>query len=448
MASLRHGLIYRLGADAGVLALGLFAGVLTARWLGPDGKGVLAALSLLVAVFIQAACLGQGEAAVYLVGQRRFSSQAALSATVGVVILTTALAVLLFLGASAAQFSGAWQSIWIPVLLAGLWLAAAAFSNVLMWFLHLDERFGIGSAALLLSALIQATGTWVFVVVLDLSLSGAMLASILGWTASLAMAGTMLVRSGYSLAPSWRPDFLRSSLPYGAKVQGSALMMVLAGRVDLLIVFSLLGSAAAGHYSVALTLAGLVSMVPLALAQVTFPRIARSDSAGGLALVSQSCRYALATALLTAGVLGLLLPVLIPRLFGEPYRPSVGAAWLLLPAFVLASGQWILGRAAVARGEPGLLMKSYAGSVICMCAADLLLIPAFGIQGAAVGAFAGSVAGTAICLRAYLGRDPSHARFADFLPRPGDVVALVTIAVSIFSRSEMPVSTAPHGSSS
>src|SRR3712207_1100217 len=77
----------RLSADVVVLVMGFVAGVVTARVLGPPGKGTLAVLVFLGGLLGQLGTLGLGEAAIVWFGRRRVSLQAALSGVMpGVVV--------------------------------------------------------------------------------------------------------------------------------------------------------------------------------------------------------------------------------------------------------------------------------------------------------------------------------------------------------------------------
>src|SRR5215218_8856337 len=65
--------VSRLTADVVGLVLAMVAAVVTARWLGPAGKGVLSTLTFLAGLFVVACTAGLGDAAVVEINSRRVS---------------------------------------------------------------------------------------------------------------------------------------------------------------------------------------------------------------------------------------------------------------------------------------------------------------------------------------------------------------------------------------
>ncbi len=70
---------------------------------------------------------------------------------------------------------------------------------------------------------------------------------------------------------------LRRALAYGVPAESGVLLTQAAARLDLLLVFAFSGSAAAGVYSVALTIGALVNLAPSAIAFAAFPRLAQQQ---------------------------------------------------------------------------------------------------------------------------------------------------------------------------
>src|SRR5688572_3910919 len=81
----------RLFADGGHLGLAFVAGIITARWLTPEGKGAYSALLSLIAIGSSVASLGLGEASAVLLGRRETDLGRFLSATVAPVLVTSGL---------------------------------------------------------------------------------------------------------------------------------------------------------------------------------------------------------------------------------------------------------------------------------------------------------------------------------------------------------------------
>jgi O-antigen/teichoic acid export membrane protein len=210
---------------------------------------------------------------------------------------------------------------------------------------------------------------------------------------------------------------------FGAVVQLANLLVQMTGRLDLLFVYRIAGSAPAGRYSVALTLGALVGSIPMAIAFTSFPVLPKLPDAEAAGMIAGLFRIGVAASLFCAVVLGVTLPFLLPVVFGSAYRGAIAPSLLLVPGGVLWSGQWILCRAAAARGRPRSLFVSFSASFFLMVALDLMLIGPFGINGAATASLISSAVGFLISAIYYL-REGGHGR--PLIPRLGDAVRFVT----------------------
>ena len=426
MDNLARNSVARLVAHAGTLAMGFVYAVVTARWLGPADRGVLATLTFLSVVITQLACFGLGEAAIVLVGHGRASVQRALSAVVGALAVTTAVAAAVLAAVAVLNFRSDVSSLWPAIVAACAGVPIGAYLLVLAQLVNIEERFVATSFVLLLQFVVSAAVAVALVAVLPLSVLGGVLALVAGAAVGLVVVVILLRRRAFTLRPSWDPRFLRRAMPFGAKVQISG-PPPLTDRVDLVVVYALAGQAPAGRYSVALAVAALVGMVPLAFAHVSFPRLARIGAREAGDLTRRTCRYGLGAAAIAAAFLLVAVPLGLPLVFGEPYAPAVVATLVLVGAYILSSAQWLLGRAAAARGNSGILVWSYGANLVVMLGLDYFLIPSLGITGAALGAVAGAGIGLAICFRPYAARGRRFLGVTDFLPTPRDVRHLATL---------------------
>jgi O-antigen/teichoic acid export membrane protein len=438
MSSLAGNSLARFIADSVGLVFGMIAGVITARWLGPTAKGMLSTLTFLSGLFMQACCMGLGDAAVVLVGQKRASIQEALSATLIAILISATLGMAGLWTVCAAQFRADMPAISVSVLVACAGLPVTVYSNVLSHILNVQEQIVATSAVLIITAGLSMVGTWLFIVLIPLSVLGGVLAGLLGSTVGLATLVILLTRRGLWVCPRWNTRYLLPALRYGVSLQAAYLLMVMSARADLILVYSLAGQAAAGQYSVALTFGVLVSLLPFALSYAAFPRLAHLEDAEAFALTTHLCRCGFASALLTGIIVLFAVPLAIPLLFGQAYRPAIWPAEILLLGGIFGSGQWLLCRASAARGSPALLFLSFGASLTAMCALDYLLIPQSGIVGAAAAAAAGPALGLVICLLWYRRFGRHGRRTMAFMPTAGDFRYLALLPLRLLGlRSEI-----------
>ena len=400
------------------------ASVVTARALGPDGKGLFSSLTFLSAMVIHLFSAGLGDAAIVFVGQKKATLQRALSATLAAGLCSAALGMVVLWLACLVAFRGDWADMRTPAVISCLGLPVFLCAYQLSYLLSAQERIPASSAVLGTMNAFTTLGLWIFMALLGLSITGGALAGAVGAACGLALAATLIRRSGLSLRPSWNTAYVTSALRYGPAVAASYLVSIMLQRADLLLVYALAGARPAGHYSVGLTIGSLVALLPLAISNATFPRIAKLPDDEATELMVRTCRLGIAAAAVGAALMMTVAPIAVPLLFGRAFVPAIGPTLVLVPSGLIWSAQWLLARAWAARGRPRLLMTSFGASLALMVALDLVVVPYFGITGAAVVSLVAPALGLAMCLRTYR-RSPAWPHPASsFVPRLDDFRAV------------------------
>ena len=418
--SLRRSSVARIFADASGLVFGVLGGIITARWLGPSGKGLFSSLTFLAALVMQAASVGLGDAAIVMVGQRKATVQQAVSVTATLTLVLAAVGTGVFWLAAMVWFRDDLDAVRSAILVATVGFPVSLFAYVVSFMLSARQRLVANSIVLATISAGTALGLVLFVAVAPMGIAGGTLAGAFGAGAGLAVGWLLLARAGLSLRPGWDRAYVGAALRYGVSVEASYLVTVMFLRVDVLFAYALAGPAAAGQYSVALTISALVALFPIAMSHATFPRLANVGEAEANDLTGQVCRYGVAAATIAAAVLGMATPVAVPLLFGRDFLPAVPPTLILVVGGILWATQWILCRAAAARGRPGLLLRSFGLGLVVMVGLDYVLIPWIGIVGAALSALAGPAAGLVLALRSYH-RSPWWDRpLTVFVPRGRD----------------------------
>lgn len=417
----------RMLADVSVLALGAIAAVITARWLGPSGKGIAAALALLAMLFARASALGLGEGGIVMVGQRRVTTPAALRANLAAIGVSSALAAGMFIPVAILQIQPESTALWLAVVVTAIAIPLGAVHDILSQGLNMQERIVESSLVVGLTSVGTITGVALFVIVLSLGVLGAALGTVTGVGVGV-LSAALLLSPRFRLKPHWNVAYLRRAVRYGVRVEASYLIAILAGRLDLLLVFSLAGQAAAGNYSVALTIAGVAGLAPWAFSYAAFPQLAYIEESGVKSLSLLIWRRGLIASAAVAALLGVLGPVFISPTFGDAFQPAVVPTVILLGGAVCVSGQLVLARAVAARGDPRLILRSFGLSLIVMIALDLVLIPALGITGAAIASTVSNCGGLGMCVRHYR---RAGVGLSELVPRWSDCVGLARTARSL-----------------
>jgi O-antigen/teichoic acid export membrane protein len=167
-------------------------------------------------------------------------------------------------------------------------------------------------------------------------------------------------------------------------------------RIDLLLVKYLIGTADAGYYSIAATMADSVVILPTVVASILFPRLS------AMADVTQKWNLARKTAVLTGLV---MLPVVLIALalakpvvrifFGPAFMPSVAAFVWLLPGIFFLGIESVLVQFLNSMGYPRIVVGGWLICCVANVGLNLWAIPAYGIVGASV---VSSACYTLICM--------------------------------------------------
>lgn len=430
-ASIARNSLARFMAGGALLIFSLVSGAITARVLGPAGKGALSALLFLGDVLVFYACtLGLGEAAIILLGRRESTLEDSLSASL-LPLLGSSLvgAGVLFLISIPAQ----WQGIISAVFVECIVLMFAVYLSLFTAALNAKERFVATSRITVLVAGSIAAGTWLLVGIFELEILGAVLASLLGTVLGLIATVREVRKLGISIRPTWRPAFVPTALRYGVPIQVSYLLIAMSQRLDQLIVYSVAGEAAGGRYAIAITVGGVVVFAQYALSTAAFPRLAYADPETAALLTAQVSRLGLACGLIVGAVLLAMIPFLIPLIFGQPYAPAVLPALILVIEGIVWSQLWILARAAAARGRTKLKLQSFGLTVLVLLVVDLILIPPFGLAGAAVASLIAASSGFLVCLVDFKRSAGHQLRIAALFPRLADFRLVAEFARSLFT---------------
>jgi O-antigen/teichoic acid export membrane protein len=184
------------------------------------------------------------------------------------------------------------------------------------------------------------------------------------------------------LVPDWRA--LRDQVRFGVQGQIGNLMQLLNYRLDSFIVLLFVNATGVGFYAVANSMTQGIWFVANAVAVVLLPRLTGAREEDAARLTPLVCRHTLLISALAAAGLAVVSPVLVEALFGGEFSAAVVPLLWLLPGTVALSGSKILASYIFSQGKP--LINSYItlASLAVTLAADFILIPPFGVEGAAV----------------------------------------------------------------
>jgi O-antigen/teichoic acid export membrane protein len=223
------------------------------------------------------------------------------------------------------------------------------------------------------------------------------------WSGALVVAPFLIqaltvIRPWRALPPSDETRTLSQLLSYTARIYPSTLAHYLSYRLDLLLVGALLGTTAAGIYSLALNGVDAVARVGQTIATLLFPSFA--VAAAEKDTVSLARRAALIGGILSfVAITSLAVTILILSEWAGQEVRTVGILLALLTGAGGAISAWgILASYLAARNRLGALARVNAVVLVTSAGLYLLLIPIVGVYGGAIGTTLGLLVAVFIAL--------------------------------------------------
>ena len=271
--------------------------------------------------------------------------------------------------------------LWLALLTFPLSLAQTFVSSVFQGL----QKFREFNISLLAQPLIT------FLIVLCLSLAGLhnfgwlLIAYTVGVASTLVIT-CLFLRSMVQVEGAIEAYGWRKALSYGYRAHLSNILAFANYKIDIFLVNLLVNPAAAGVYVVAVQMSERLWLLSQAVSTVALPRLSQmeEEESARRIITPLLARFVLASTALAALVVSAVAMPLIILLFGPEFR---GAAWVLIvlmPGIVAGSGARILANDIAARGKPELNMHMSMLTLLINVVGNLLLIPAFGMRGAAL----------------------------------------------------------------
>ncbi|MFV0463762.1 MAG: lipopolysaccharide biosynthesis protein [Nostocoides sp.] len=374
-------LLASISTSAATVLISLFTGVVSARLLGADGRGQVAAVSTWLLTLSWSAALGFFEALAFYTTRAKITSAEALSWTivaVPVLGLVGVLAgeVLIPLG-FAAQSADTQRLAQLAFLGIPLVLGEAAGWELLMG----QRRFRMLNAMRVAQPLSYAVGLAALAVTGHVTPGMVLLIQVASYgLCYLTIVVVLLSRGG--LGPL-RIRHARLGLGYGLRLQGVALGDMVSARLDVMVLPAFVAGTAVGFYAIAVNVASMLMTLFGTLWMIVFPIAGSADPETAQEVIQRGLRLALLGSTSVAVALGIVAPWLLPTVYGAEFAGAVTPLWLLLPGAVFWSGSSIVSAGLRAAGAPGRASLVQIAGIAITVAGLLLTLPRFGILGAA-----------------------------------------------------------------
>ena len=228
---------------------------------------------------------------------------------------------------------------------------------------------------------------------------------LVGPTIVVSAACPWLIRDCLKLnGCQWNVTALRATTAFGFYIVLGNSIGYLSGQVDSILIGYFLNPAEVGIYAVSLLFVQTLTLIPNAVQSVTTPITATLYGKGDIEGVSRVFYSTLRKSLIISIGISVLLaicgPFFIALLFSSEFSPAYIPLLILLPGYAIGAS---FGAVGATFGSIGKVKIPYRISLIegiMNVALNLLLIPIFGINGAALATSVTMLVGFVISMKA------------------------------------------------
>jgi len=377
-------LISAFGGQLGILIFGIGVQIVIARALGPTGKGLF---SLTVAVAVTLATLTHLSLATgnshfmgrYPSERRALVGNSFLIAFVWGAVVTVV--VLILRNKVALEYQPKISpQLWGMALITIIPLLLLEYSNGLVMGLDWIKRLNL--SLVLKETLILIGALWL-VLTGHLSVESA----IAVWVVSVVIVALFQALSAWSrvgLSITISPGLFGSMTLFSIQSHAANIFGFLKFRFDFFLIDYFLNSSELGIYSIAVIMVQVLWYLPKAIAQILVPHISWGGKKAAVELTPLLCRFGFTVAVIGGCLLCLLGRPLIGLLFTDSFLPAYMILLLLIPGAIIFSFAGMLSGDLIGRGLPRYAMFTSIFAFVLNVAVNLLLIPKYGLSGAAI----------------------------------------------------------------
>jgi O-antigen/teichoic acid export membrane protein len=369
-------------AQAAILSLGIVSGILSARLLGPSGRGILAAITIWPLALVFLCSCGLNQAIVFHLSKLQHSyaricgSVLAIGAVQSVIVVLAGILVLpMVLRRYPPEVLrlGFWFLAFTPILMLSGYPA-----NVLQ-ALHSGRAF---NAVRTIAAATYVLGLVVLVAGGASGVGKVVAVQLAGYVAALSI-GIAVLFAKFKVRPAACTAAMRDLVSYGTRAQVTSLTTYFNQRCDQLVLSVLVPPRELGLYAVAVTLAMAATFVPQAVGMVTFADGASQGTESARRTIAMSFRLSLAWLITVCVLLFIAAPFLVNIAFGPDFAGASIACRILLPGMLAAGLNQVLYAGANAMGQPALPSFAELAGMVVTIIGLVALVPRYGYIAAA-----------------------------------------------------------------
>jgi len=363
--------------------LGFLSGIITARYLGTEGRGIIALYQSFFIMLLPLFELGIRQSIAYFIGQKKYRENVLIVNMQWVYIVTVSLNVLtlIFVYHMTGMFVDNELVAVFFLLSAVVMLLNSYCQGVCVGRKQMDKV----NYTLFLALSIYIFFLILFVIIFKQGVLGAAISWFIGQFVALIYISRVIGLSLLKKLP--RKDIIVSLVKKGSIFAIALFVIELNYRIDVIMLKAFKGANSVGIYSVGVTLCEVLKNIPLSLGLVLFSHAANwssdvaADKAKFVLLLSRGIFFVM---IVLGLIFSLAMSYLLPIIYGTEFKGSVMVVNALLPGIVLLSVFLILNMFVAGQGKPHIALIVFLPALLFNIILNILLIPVFDYVGAAV----------------------------------------------------------------
>ncbi len=382
----------KLAADAAgtfatrlvVIVFSLASGIITARALGPENRGIFSLVALFPATLITLSKFGQSQATIYHI-KREHDDVAQVASNVLLFALAVGLALIAMVVLFREQLVSTLLNgvpVWALLLMTPI-IPVLLIESYLYAVLQATDRFKVYNTRLFAEAVLTLAAFAWTLLAMGWGLPGALGAVI---TVRLAMVSWVVWTIHADSAFRLHFDFglFKRMIRYGLKSHVQIIASHFHFKAGLYIVAYYLSPTQVAFFSIAARLAERIMYIPQSLALALFPRLAGSETEQVHLMTAKACRQTLVVTSAAALFLSVVGKFAIVFFYGEDYADAAVPLPYVSWGVVMMSMYVLLSRNFTSRGRQFI---NIIAAYVALCGnlgLNFMLVPELGIRGAAI----------------------------------------------------------------
>lgn len=371
----------RVGLSNGlVLFFSISVSVITARYLGPENNGIIAALLVYPSLFMAVGSLGIRQSTTYFLGKKIFTEDTIKKAITQIWFISSILSIVICFLLMYYLSNSSKNPLWI--VLALIAIPFSLFNTYNSGIFLGKNQISSFNKINWIPPFIIFMLTVILIIGFNWGISGYLIALIVG---PLFMFFILLFKNDFIGSFSFKIDWsvIKPMLSLGLVYALSLLIISLNYRLDIIILDKLSTPFEMGVYSKGVNLVEILLQVPLVLSTIIFARSAVSKNDYLFSIkVTQLLRLSLILVLIASVFLFLFSNSIVNLLLGSEFIESSKVLKILLPGVISLILFKVLNMDLAGKGKPWVSMKAMLPALIINIICNIILIPKYGAAGA------------------------------------------------------------------